>query len=425
VARIPGPSIFVLGRLGLRALEHPGPVGVELRARYGDVVRFGVGPMKYFMLFGADANELVLGERNEHLLWGPAVRTLEIVDGPTALVLTDGEEHKRRRRLVQPAFATRRIDAAVDVIIEEADRVIDSLRVGATVDLYEAYRDAVRRIVARVLFGDAPGSLADELGVALEPALHFVERPPQLTGRLMPGRRRAAAARAAADAIVDREIERRRTSGDLGTDILGALLATELSDAELRDQVVSLIAAGYATTSGAVAFAILELLRNPSALDRARTEAASAADPRGGPYVAAVVNETLRLWPPPLAARYLTEPVSFRGHEIPARSTITFSPYVTGRDPALWGDDAGEFRPERWLEDGGFEPAPYSFIPFGGAYRKCIGFGLALTEMQVVVTRLVQRTSLRLADPHARVEGTGIASMRPEGGLRVIVDDVR
>ena len=136
MARIPGPSLPALARLGVRALKHPGPVGVELRARYGDVVRFGPRPMRYYMLFGKDANELVLGERNDAFLWGPAVRSLEVVDGPTALVLTDGDEHKRRRRLVQPAFATRRIDASVPTIVTEVDRIIDDHAVGATVDVY-------------------------------------------------------------------------------------------------------------------------------------------------------------------------------------------------------------------------------------------------------------------------------------------------
>jgi cytochrome P450 len=416
---MPGPSLFALGRYGLQAVRHPGPVGVELRRRYGDAVRFGPWPVRYYMLFGVDANELMLGDHNGEFLWGPATKSLVHVDGPTALVVTDGEDHKCRRRLVQPAFATRRIDRSVAIMVEEVDRIIDDLSVGGTVDLYAAYRAAVRRIVARVLFGDAPGTLADELGAALEPALAFVERPPQLTGPGMPGRSRARRSRRAADRIVDRELARRREAGVPGGDVLGALLATDLSDTELRDQMVSLIAAGYATTSGAVAFAVLELLRHPDAWTHVEQEVRGSSAPRGGPYVAAVVNETLRLWPPPFSGRYTPQPISFGGHDIPAGSTITFSPYVTHRDPELWGPDANEFRPSRWLEQP--EPAPYTFVPFGGAYRKCIGFALAISELQVAVTRLVQRTSLRLVDPDAPVYGAGIASMYPERGVRVYI----
>jgi cytochrome P450 len=423
MAGVPGPSLLALSSFFIDALRHPGPVGQRLRARYGDAVRFGAGPMRYFMLFGAQANELVLGDRNDSFLWGPATKSLVHVDGPTALVVTDGEEHKRRRRLVQPAFAMRRIDGAVETMVEEVDRLIDGLVVGETIDLYPALRATVRRIVARVLFADAPSAVADELGGALEPALRFVERPPQLTGPGMPGRGRARRARDAADRIVDKELRRRRQTGDLGTDILGELLATDLSDVELRDQMVSLIAAGYATTSGAVAFAVLELLRHPEEWRSAEREVLDSTSPRGGPFIGAVVNETLRLWPTPFAGRSTTDAVRFAGYDIPPSSTIAFSPYVTHRDTELWGADAETFRPSRWIDEP--EPGPFRFIPFGGAYRKCIGFGLAMAEMQVTVTRLVQRTSLRRVDPNADVQGTGIASMYPEHGVRVIVEQVR
>lgn len=430
MARIPGPTPLAFSRLLARSLRRPHEVAVELQARHGDVVRFGMWPITYVFLFGRDANELVLGERHSTFLWGDALRALEPVVGSTALVLSDGEEHRRRRRLVQPAFATRSIDAAVPVIVDEVDRAIDALPRDGVVDLYDRYRAAVRRIVARVLFGDAVAGRADELGAALEPALRFIRRPPQLQGFGMPGWLAARRARRRADVTVDEEIARRRASGDLGTDVLGMLLATELDDAELRDQVVSLLAAGYDTTSGAVAFAILELLRNAGEWERARTEVAeiigdrspTADDLRSLPYTGAVVNETLRLWPVPFSGRRTTEAFTYAGHEVAAGSTIVFSPYVTQRDPELWGGDADVFRPERWLEA---EPVPHTFIPFGGAHRKCIGFALAMTEIQTVVVRLLQRTSLQLVDDAHVERGTGIAAMRPEHGVRVRVTEVR
>lgn len=403
---------------------------MDLHGRYGPVVRFGYGPIAYVFLFGREANELVLGDRHATFLWGPALKALEPVDGPTALVLSDGEEHRRRRRLVQPAFATRRIDGAVPIVVEEVDRVLDELRPGDTVDLYARYRSAVRRIVTRVLFGDALAGRADDLGAILEPALRYISRPPQLQAPGMPGSFAARRARRRADTLVDEEIARRRASDDVGTDVLGMLLATDLSDAELRDQVESLMAAGYDTTSGAVAFAILELLRNPGEWDRARAEVderlngrtPTAEDLRSMPYTAAAVNETLRLWPAPFSGRKTTETFTYAGHEIAAGTTIVFSPYVTQRSPELWGEDADVFRPERWLEA---DPAPNTYIPFGGPHRKCIGFALALTEIQTVVVRLLQQTSLELLGDPSRERGTGIAAMRPQHGVHVRVTEVR
>jgi cytochrome P450 len=383
-------------------------------------------------VFGQAANAEILGDGHKRFTWREALRPLEAVDGPTALPLTDGEDHDRRRRLVQPAFATRRIDAAVPLIVAEVDKVINGLRVGDTVDLYALYRAAVRRIVVRVLFGSALAENSDRLGEVLEPAMRFVDRPLQLQFKGAPGWRRARRARHEADAIVDTEVARRRSHDDAGTDVLGMLLDTGLSDAELRDQVVSLIAAGYDTTSAAVAWAVLELLRHPVEWEALKAQvlarlgldgrAPDADDLREMPYGRAVVNETLRLWPPAsLSGRRAAEAFTVDGHQIPAGSIVVFSPFVTGRSAALWGDDADAFRPGRWLEQP--EPPTFSFIPFGGTHRRCLGFALALTEIQVAVTRLVQRTRLTLL-PQASIRGTGLSALHPERGVAVRIDSV-
>jgi cytochrome P450 len=394
-------------------------------------VRLFSVPAPYIYLFGREANELILSQRPDEFTWREALRALETVDGPTALVVTDGPEHKRRRRLVQPAFATRRIDAAVPIVVEEVDAAIDVFPSGGRVDIYAVYRKVVRRIVTRVLFGAGLAGQADQLGDALEPAMHFVDRPPQFQFRGAPGYRAARRARREADAIVDAEMARRRASGDLGGDVLGVLLETELTDEERRDQVVSLIAAGYETTSAAVGWTVLELLRSPDALEAAKAEVderlgdrvPDADDLRAMSYVAAVVNESLRLHPPGvLSGRRASSAFEYMGHTIGEGSIVLFSPYVTQRMPEYWGEDADRFRPERWFEA---EPAPFTFIPFGGAYRKCIGFALALTELQVAVVRLLQRRALRLVEPERVVRGTGLSSTRPDGGVLVEVEQRR
>ena len=429
--RPPGPSAWEMPRIARDGLRRPHEVSQQLHDRFGPVVRLGVWPWTYTYLFGREANELILSERPDEFTWREALRALEPVDGPTALVLSDGAEHKRRRRLVQPAFATRRIDAAVPIVVAEVDAAIDALPKKGPIDLYATYRAVVRRIVVRVLFGDGLAGQADLLGEVLEPAIRFVDRVPQFQGPGMPGRRAARRARARADTIVDAEMARRRSTGELGADVLGVLLATDLSDEERRDQVVSLIAAGYDTTSAAVAWAVLELLRTPGVWEEAKAEVderlgdrvPEAEDLRAMPYTAAVVNEALRLHPPAvLSGRRASSSFEFAGHAIAEGSIVMFSPYVTQRMPEYWGDDAEEFRPQRWLEG---EPVPFTFIPFGGAYRKCIGFALAMTEIQVVVVRLLQRTALRLADPSRTVRGMGLSATRPEGGVEVVVDERR
>jgi hypothetical protein len=134
------------------------------------------------------------------------------------------------------------------------------------------------------------------------------------------------------------------------------------------------------------------------------------------------VNEALRLWPPgSLSGRRASEAFTYEGQLISSGSIVVFSPFVTHRLPELWGPDADSFRPERWLEH---QPEPFSFIPFGGPYRRCLGFALALTEIQVAITRLLQRTRLTLVNPQREIRGTGLSALRPEGGVPVRVDSV-
>ena len=430
VTRLPGPGLLATPGVTVASMRRPHLAAHDLFRRYGPVVRLGRGSTAVVMLFGPAANELILSERPDAFTWHDAMAILEPVDGPTALVLTDGEEHHRRRRIVQPAFATRRIDAAVPTVVEEIDDAIDALVVGSVVDLHALLQRTMRRSVLRVLFGDSLADRADALGTVLEPAMTYIDRIPQLQFRGAPGSGRARRARRGADALVDLELERRRSSGEHGSDVLGMLLDSDLEDAELRDQVVSLTAAGYDTSAAAGAWTLLALLRTPGEWHRVRGaveqglgpdgRAPDAGDLRALPYVTASVNEALRLWPPgSLSGRRAMEPFTFAGHDVPAGSGILFSPYVTQRMPDVWGADAAEYRPARWLAG---EPPPFGFIPFGGPYRRCIGFALALVQLQVAVVRLVQRTSLRLVDPDRVVLGRGISVLVPDDGVPVVVD---
>ena len=139
-------------------------------------------------------------------------------------------------------------------------------------------------------------------------------------------------------------------------------------------------------------------------------------DLRAMPLVDGVVRETLRLWPPgAVSGRTAIDDFEVLGHRVAGGSTVLYSPYVTHRLPEVWGD-LHAFRPERW-QDG--EPVPYSFVPFGGGYRKCIGFALATLELQALAVRLAQRVSWRLDRPATRP--AGVATFAPKGGVPITV----
>lgn len=433
---LPGPrSPTDLLRTAVGLQRRPWDTLTWLHDRFGPVCAFGVRPFRFVALFGVDANKLILADRTDAFRWREAMRVLEPVDGPTALVLSDGDEHKRRRRLVQPAFHMRRINGYVSLMVSEVDRTLDGWAVGRTLDAFPELRRSVRRITIRSLFGDDLRSRADEIGDVLEPALEFVNLPLTKQIRLdLPWTRfhRCKRARRQADAIVNAELARRRAAAapDDGDDILSMLLSSRdedggpgLSDDEIRDQVVSLIAAGYDTTSSALAWAVRTLCTEPDVWAKAKAEvdellgerAPTAEGVASMHYLDGVVHETLRLWPPGLVSgRKSVEPVSFAGHTIPAGSMVLYSPWVTHRMPSLW-DDPDTFKPERWET----EPVPYSFVPFGGGYRRCIGFAFATLELKVALARLLQRVELEALPADATP--AGLAALHPRGGVPVRV----
>jgi cytochrome P450 len=416
IARIPGPGLLANLPIGVSILRNPADTLLQLQRRYGNVFRFGRGPLAYFVLCGPDANRYLLSENPDNFTWREAIKGLIVVDGDTALVVTDGPEHDRRRRLVQPAFATRAINGYVRVMEEEANRTIDGWRAGDEVDLYDEWRRCIRRIAIRTLFGDTLGDKADEFGDSLSAALDYVNRPFSMTLQWPgPSYRRAVRSRDRADAIVNAEIARRRALPPSDDDLLDRLLhATDdeggpaLTDAEVRDQVVSLIAAGYDTTSGAAGWVMHELLHNDGAWLRAVEEVAA-------PHLDRVVSETLRLWPPGfISARMTTDDFEFDGHRIGAGTMVVYSAYVTHRMPDVW-PNPDRFDPDRWV---GGEVDPYAFVPFGGGYRRCIGFMFATLELKTITAAILRRCKVHSLRTKP-VTPTGVASMSPKGGVPV------
>jgi cytochrome P450 len=433
------PGLLEHLRLAIGAGDLAGSLE-RLHARFGPVVDFGFKiPQRMVVVFGPEANRHVLADHPASYEWREAMQLLEVVDGPSALLLSDGDEHRRRRRLVQPAFGMKRVDAQLDLIVAELDRALDGWRPGRRLVAHTELRAAIRRIVVRGLFGSGLGAEADEIGERLEPALRYVGRSPMSRVDVdlrWNGFGRARAATRAVDELILAEIARRRREGVdavANPDALSALLvATEevdgeevpLSDAELCDQIRSLIAAGYDTTSSAAAWLVHALGANPDALTALRAQVADVIgdraptidDIKAMPLVDGVVRETLRLWPPGLVGgRTAIEDVEVLGYRIPAGRTVLYSPYITQRLPEVWGDPL-VFRPERWADG---EPVPYSFVPFGGGYRRCIGFALATLELQVLAVRLAQRVHWTLDRPTTR--GVGIATFAPKGGVPITI----
>lgn len=400
-----------------------------LRAGRGATVRRGWLGRRYVYLLGPRANEFVFG--HDHLFrWREAFASLIPVDGETSVVVSDGEAHGRRRGLVRPALDRRHVDGYVDAIARTAAEALDAVRPGELVDGYQVLRAAIRRATMRALFGESVGGHADDMGDLLKPLIDLTDLLPDTVAvhrRLRTPRwRRAMAVRRQLDAFIGSEIARAR-AGDAPPDrVLSTLVhgrdgsGPGLSETEIRDQMVTLIAAGYETTSAAMAWTLYGLAVRPDLVGRATEEASRAceigltASAMGEmEWVGAIVREALRLYPPAVvSARYVAEDFTVEGRRVRAGTMLLYSPYATHRDPRVY-DEPLAFRPERWL-CGATRPAS-EYLPFGGGGHRCLGSTMATTELTVMLATLLARGGYQLEA--GRVRARGYAAMRPRDGL--------
>jgi cytochrome P450 len=403
------------------------------RRRYGNVVTFSTKfdlnfvmvfePALIKQVFQASPDRLHAGKANE--LLGPAL-------GERSVLLLDGEEHMRQRKLMLPPFHGKRLKAYDGVMREAADKAIDSWPVGSEFKLMPSMQALTLEVIMRTVFGFEEGARKDELQRRIRAMLDPVSRRLGiLVLALSNGRFGSEGAmqrfhdkRAALDELLFDEIERRRAAPDLEErdDIFSMLVLARdeqgeaLSDAELRDELVTLLVAGHETTATGLAWTFELLLRNPRVLAKLQSRLAEGDET----YLDAVVKESLRIRPViPGVGRVVQgdEPFELAGYEIPPG--IEINPSIAGvHRLAANYPHPREFRPERFLEDD--PPDTYTWIPFGGGVRRCLGASFALMEMRIVVRRVLERTALRaIGDKPEPIERQGI-TMVPKHRVRVV-----
>jgi cytochrome P450 len=428
------PTAYAVNRFRGQTFSHRHGELLARRYRRRGLVS-GMGPNVY--LLGPDANRFIF-TNSQLFRWREAFEGLVPLAGLTALFVSDGEAHRRRRRHVAPGLHYRQIEHYLDAIAENADIAIRSWRPGQRVDIYHALRSTILHIIIESLFGQRLAADSPFLGEQLEQLLDLVEHPPLVAWKrrlATPQWRRAMIARAKLDERVYTAIERARSDT---TDVQGLLTGLvhaglaggdALSDEEIRDQFVGLVAAGYDTSSAAIGSAIYAMLSTPGVWD---TAAAEVRDVLGGRrpgiddlnrlvYLRGVVFETLRLYPPiVVSARKVVQDFEFGGQRIKAGRLLLYSPYVAHRLAELWPDPLC-FRPERWdtTQPGYRKPGIGEYLPFSAGPHRCIGSELATTELTVMLARLLAQTSLYL--PAQRIRGTNLGIMRPAHGLCVEV----
>jgi cytochrome P450 family 135 len=426
----PGPRTPAVVN-SIRFARRPIDVLEHWHARYGDVftvslIGFGTGvyvvdPDAIRELFTGDQSDLRAGEANSFM---------EPVLGSHSVLILDGPEHLRQRKLLLAPLQGARVAAYREVIRDVAEREIASWRPGMELVLRERMRALTFEVICRVVFGVTQHERVERLRKRL---IAVIDSSPIFLlpaaradlGPLSPGRRFAQRLRAA-DAVLYEEIERRRREPDLESrsDVLSLLLCARdeqgqgMTDTELRDELFTMLGAGHETTATGLAFAFELLLRNPRVLARLREE---LDGDDGDAYLDAVVKETLRLRPVIDAAeRTLTAPRTVAGWELPAGVKVYPGIALVHLREDLY-PRAREFRPERFVQE---RAESYSWLPFGGGIRRCIGAALAHAEMAEVLRVVVPAVELRpLREQPDPIVLRGI-TLAPKHGVRVMVERV-
>jgi cytochrome P450 family 135 len=421
----PGPSVprHLLGAYWLLA-EHD--LLARCRRRYGDVFSLRIWPVGFVVViadpaeikrvFTSDPNQLRAGEGNV---------VMQPVAGPESVLLLDDKRHLNRRKLMLPPFHGERMSVYADLIGEIADEEIARWPLGDPFSAHTSMQRITLRVILRAVLGIEDPARGAELERLLPKLLNSPALLWPILQRDMGARspwRRFTALRERVDAILFDEIARKRADPDLAEheDILSMLVQAHdehgesMTDEELRDQLVTLLLAGHETTATGLAWTFERVLRTPDVHARLRT-AIAEDDER---YLDCLIKEGLRLRPVvPLVARRVNAPFPIGDYTIPPGTLLTCSMILTHSRPDLY-PDPDAFRPERFMEDA---PDTYTWLPFGGGTRRCIGAAFATLEMKVILRHVFTRCQLDAPNQRPERPRRRFVTYPPNHGAKMVL----
>jgi len=435
----PGPSWAASLAFVTRRFSTLPDYFLELARRYGPVSRLHGMRADVYLFDESDAIEDLLVTKARSFIKGRGIQRLRRLIG-NGLLTSEPPEHIANRRLVQPAFHRKRIEAYGAGMIAAAQRRLAAWNDGDEIEIEHESMRITLDIAAETLFGGADLSADTEgIGSALTAVMETFPASVAPFGEVLdvfpflPITQKFRRARAQLDATVERLIAEHRRSRDDSGDVLSLLLAARdedgsgLSDEQIRDEVMTILIAGHETTAVAISWTIYLLQRHPE--DAARIVAQLDAvlggrrpaldDAPALTLVRAAFSESMRLYPPAwLIGRVATEPVELGGYQLKKHDVALVCQYVTHRNPRYW-PEPGSFSLERWL-DGAKPPEKFAYFPFGGGNRICIGEGFAWLEGVLVLATLLQQARFELIDA-AAVGLAPLVTLRPASPIRARV----
>ena len=410
--------------------------------QYGDIAHYRAGRQHVVLLSDPELIREVLAADSRTFVKSRVMQRTKVLLGE-GLLTSEGDFHMRQRRLVQPAFHRERIANYARSMVELAARARERWNDGATVDIQQEMMRLTLAIVARTLFSVDVENEAADLGAAVTALLNlfpFIVLPfSEWLEKLPIGpSRKAARAVRRLDATIYRIIESRRAQGETNRDLLSMLLQScdveadggRMSDRQIRDECMTLFVSGHETTAVALTWTWYLLSQYPEVEVRLHAEIDSvlrgrlpyADDLPQLPYSEMVLAESMRLYPPAwTVARMTVKPYRLGDHLLPAGTLLMMSQWVMHRHPRYFPDPE-RFDPERWTAEARASRPKFSYFPFGGGPRQCVGEGFAWTEGILLLVTLAQRWSMRLVPGHP-VEPQPRLTLRPKYGMRMVLHE--
>lgn len=407
----PGPrGVVEVGRFFRAFTRDPSGHVLAMRERWGDVVGFRLMNEAVVVLNDPALIGDVLLDKDGVWMKDRILRSLSVILG-TGLLTSEGDLWRKQRKLIAPSLTKKHIATYADAMVKSAADYADALEAGRVRDVHDDMSRVTLEIVVATLFGTAIRGGHDEVGRAIDTVMNDFAELVHSWRRLMPGwvpfkaRRRMTTSIKTIDDIVFDVIQERKKSGKRGDDLLSRLLEARdeggaaMSDAQLRDEAVTLFVAGHETTANALSFALMLLGDHPSTdaalaeeIGRVLGDRKATADDVGALKLTdAVMKEAMRLYPPAhIIGREAMVDVELGSHRLAKGTGVVFSPWAMHHDGRYWPDPFA-FKPERWL-DGSTSSLPKNvYIPFGGGPRVCVGSHFATMESVLVLATLLQR----------------------------------
>lgn len=444
---IPGPKGGIFGIKNLLDFQK-GPIEFLMHVVHDfpeDIVHWKFGPQydTYLLVHPDYIHELLVKRWSKVVKWERFKKETIKVSGPGNLVIVEGDEWKKVRKLTAPAFHTQRIKHYIDLMVKHTLSLINKWEDDSVYEMGQEMIEATMGIIGEILF-DIPeiekdaGQLSEALFVILEMfMLEVTALMPVPDWVPTPRNLKENEAMKYVDNYMKNIVAERRASGEDRGDVLSALLhavdegdGSTLTDSEVSDNLLGLFTAGHETTTALMTWTLYMLAKHPDIQEKLYQEVSSVMS-EGSPSLEdlekmtltdRILKETLRLYPPAwsLFLRETSEEMQLGEHIFPKGAVIYVSPWVVQHDPRWWPEPQ-KFDPSRFEGDWKKRQPTYSYIPFGGGPRVCVGSHLAEMEAEVMLATIVKNFKIELKEPDQVVNAEARFTAQPEGGMHLRV----